>query len=210
MKIDAERSRYHGDARWESDPKLFALVAVTWNQWIGQSGEHLYAAQVLLPHIQQRDADIERLAKTKDRGTARLAPSLTGIYFLHCAFSLENAFKCVVAAQSAAAIEAEIRRTNRIPKILLGHDLVELARKASFSIGTDEEYTLTFLSRYGTWAGRYPLPVHNIRNAPTDQLSNGGHYLMAGYPADQVPAFLAFSTTVYAWARAQIPAAKNS
>lgn len=209
MKIEAERNRYHGDEGWESDPKLFAQVAVTWNQWIGQAGEHLYAAQVLLPHIQQRDAEVQRLMELRDRGTVKLVPSLTGIYFLHCAFSIENAFKCVIAAQLATEIEAEIRRTNRIPKILLGHDLVELAGKAAFAIGTDEEYTLTFLSRYGTWAGRYPLPVHNDRNAPTDQLSNGGHYLMAGYRPDQVPAFVAFTATVYAWGRAQTPATEN-
>lgn len=210
MKIEAERNRYHGDTGWESDPKLFAQVAVTWKQWIGQAGEHLYAAQVLLPHIQHRDAEIEGLMKLKDRDTVRLVPSLTGIYFLHCAFSLENAFKCVIAARSATEIEAEIRRTNRIPKILLGHDLVGLAGKAGFSIGTDEEYTLTFLSRYGTWAGRYPLPVHNDHNAPTDKLSNGGHYMMAGHRLDQVPVFVAFSATGYTWARTQVEALEVS
>lgn len=206
MKIDAERNRYHGDEGWESDPQLFAQVAVTWNQWIGQAGEHLYAAQILLPHIHQREAEIQRLMESKIRGTARLTPSLTGIYFLHCAFSVENALKCVIASRSASDIEAEMRRTKRIPKVLLGHDLVELAGKAGRQIETDEEYTLAFLSRYGTWAGRYPLPVHNDRNAPTDQLSNGGHYLMAGYRHDQVPAFVAFSANVYAWARAQVEA----
>jgi hypothetical protein len=202
MKIDAGKNRYLGENGWESDPQLFAKVAVTWSQWIGQAGEHLYAAQFLLPHILQRDAEVQRLMESQSRDTVRMAPSLTGIYFLHCAFSIENAFKCVIAARSATEIESDILRTNRIPKILLGHDLVELAGKADFAIGTDEEYTLAFLSRYGTWAGRYPLPVHNDRNALTDKLSDGGHYLMAAHRHDQVPIFVAFSETVYTWARA--------
>jgi hypothetical protein len=105
MKIDAEQNRYLGDKGWESDPQLFAQVAVTWSQWFGQAGEHLYAAQVLLPHIQQRDAEIQRLMESQDRSTVKMTPSLTGIYFLHCAFSIENAFKCVIAAQSATEIE---------------------------------------------------------------------------------------------------------
>jgi hypothetical protein len=204
MKIDAEQNRYLGDKGWESDPQLFAQVAVTWSQWFGQAGEHLYAAQVLLPHIQQRNAEIQRLMESQNRGTVKMTPSLTGIYFLHCAFSIENAFKCVIAAQSATEIESEIRRTNRIPKMLLGHDLVELAEKAGFSIGTDEEYTLAFLTRYGTWAGRYPLPVHNDRNALTGKLSNGGHYMMGGYRPDQVPAFVTFCANAYSWARAKV------
>jgi hypothetical protein len=205
MKIESEKNRYHGDAGGDSDPKLFAQV-VTWKQWIGHADEHLHAAQVLLPYVQQRHAEIQRLMESRERATVRLPPCLTGIYFLHCAFSIENAFRCVIAARSASEIEAEIGRTNRIPKILLGHDLLELARKASFNIGTDEEYTLVFLSRYGTWAGRYPLPVHNRHNALTDQLSNGGHYLMAGYRLDQVPAFVAFAASIYAWARVEVEA----
>jgi hypothetical protein len=206
MKIDAEKSRYHGDQGWESDPQLFAQVAVTWKQWIGQAGEHLYAAQVLLPHVQQRDAEIQRLMDSKYRGTVTMSPSLTGVYFLHCAFCIENAFKCVITAKRSVEIESEIRTTNKIPKLLLSHDLVGLAAKAGFDIGTDEEYTLAFLSRYGIWAGRYPLPVRNDDNAPTDRLSDGNHYLMAGHRPESVPAFSTFAATIYTWARQKVAA----
>jgi hypothetical protein len=204
MKIDAERNKFIGGEGWESDSELFAKVAVTWNQWIGHSGEHLYAAQVLLPHIEQRNAEVQRLMESQHRGTTRMVPCLTGIYFLHCAFSIENALKCVIASRCAKEIESEARRTKRVPKLLLGHDLVELGTRAGFSIGTDEEYALAFLSRYGTWAGRYPLPVHNSANAVTNKLSDGNHYLMSGYRHDQIPAFVKFCETVYAWARAQV------
>lgn len=204
MTIEAEKNRYHGDEGWASDPGLFALVAVTWKQWIGHSGEHLYAAQLLLPHIQERDAEIQRLRESQHRGTVRMAPSLTGIYFLHCAFCVENAFKGVIAARSAAEIEREVRQTKKLPKLMLGHDLVELAAKAAFAIQTDEEYTLALLSRYGTWAGRYPLPLRNEDNALTNKLSNGAHYMVGGYRLEQVPAFVDFCARIYAWARSEV------
>lgn len=200
VKIEAQRSRYYGDTGWESDPQLFAEVAATWKQWIGQSGEHLYAAQVLLPHVQQRDLDIKQLMESRHRGTVRMVPSLTGIYFLHCAFAIENAFKCVIAERLAEEIRRETNKTRRLPKTLLGHDLVELASRAGFRIGTDEEYALAFLTRYSTWAGRYPLPVRNADNASTGELSDGHHYMMAGHNPDHVHGFATFAATVYSWA----------
>jgi hypothetical protein len=204
MKIEAEESRYHGDAGWESDPQLFAQVAVTWNQWIGQAGEHWYTAQVLLPHIQTRNAEIRRLMEAQHRRPVKMAPCLTGIYFLHCAFGIENAFKAVITTQLCDEIRAQILKTTEIPKVLRTHDLLRLARRADFPVGPNEEYALRFLSRYGTWAGRYPLPVRNADNAPTDQLSNGNHYLMAGYRPDGIPAYLDCCAVVYKWARARV------
>lgn len=204
MKIEAEKSKYHGDAGWVSDPQLFVQVAVTWQQWIGQAGEHLHAAQLLLPHMQQRHVEIRRLMEAKQSGPVQLLPSLDGIYFLHCALSIENAFKCVIAARFTQEITDEMSRTRKVPKVLLGHDLVELAARADFHTGIDEEYTLTFLSRYGTWAGRYPIPLRNADNGMTDTLSDGSHYMTGGYNPDHVPAFVAFCGTVYSWARAKV------
>lgn len=158
MRIEAQKRRYYGDAGWKSDPALFAQVAVTWKQWIGQSGEHLYAAQVLLPHVQQRNLEIKSM----------------------------------------------IEKTQRIPKVLLGHDLIELARKAEFKGGTDEEYTLAFLSRYGTWAGRYPLPVKNTDYAITNKLSDGNHYVVAAHNPDDVHRFSEFAGMLYSWAREKV------
>jgi hypothetical protein len=209
MTTDSEKSRYLGAKGWESDPELFARVAVTWKQWIGHSGDHLYAAQLLLPHIQQWEAEIQRLIESKHRGTVKLAPSLKGIYFFHCAFCVENAFKGVIAARSAAAFEGEMRKTKRLPKLMRGHDLVELAAKAVFPLKTDEEYALAFLSRYGTWAGRYPLPLHNDAYGLTEKLSNGGHYLVGAYRPDQVPTFVDFCANLYTWARGEAAQTDN-
>jgi len=204
MRLDSENSRYYGDSGWPSDPALFAEVAVNWKHWIGHASEHLYAAQLLLSSVQQRDREIERLVKGRVSGQVRLVPSLTAIYFLHCAVAIENSFKGVIAVKHVAKIKREMNDTHRVPNILLGHDLVVLAQRAGFYVGTDEEYMLAFLSRYGTWAGRYPIPLRNVDNGVTDELSNGNYYMTGGYRTDHVPAFAAFSGTIYSWASAAV------
>lgn len=210
MTIDAEKRRYRGESGWNSDPILFAKVAVTFQQWIGHAGEHMYAARVLLPHVMQRFQEIEQLIAPPPRTSVRVPPSLTGIYFLHCAFSVENSLKGVIIQSTLETTRQAITRTRRIPKALLGHDLCKLASRAKYEFGTDEEYVLTFLSRYSTWAGRYPLPVTNMDNALTRKLSNGGNYMMASYSPGQVPSFFKFAESVYSWALRAAPPATET
>jgi hypothetical protein len=202
-KMGAEKSLYGGDEGPESDPELFAQVAATPSQWLGQAGDHLYTAQLLLPHVEQRHALIRHCMETKQKVPA-LPPSVAEPYFMHCAFSLENSFKCVIAAQRAEQIRQEVRKTKSLPKVLLGHDLVDLASRAAFTVGIDHEHMLTFLSRYGTWAGRYPLSVRNADYGLTEQLSDGKHYLVGGYRHDQVAGFVAFCSTVYKWVKEKV------
>ena len=190
---------YGNDEGWESDPDLFAQVVVTPSQWLGQAGEHLYTAQLLLPHVEQRHALIRQLMGTRQKTT--LPPSVAEIYLMHCAFSLENAFKCVIAAGSADQIKEAIGKKAKLPNMLLGHDLVNLAARARFRVGIDDEHTLAFLSRFGTWAGRYPLSVQNVDYSPTQKLSDGKHYFVSGYSHDQIPDFLALTGNVYTWAK---------
>jgi len=90
MKIEAEKSKYHGDVGWESDPQLFAEVAVTWKKWLGEAGEHLFAAQILLPYVQEHHLQIERLMQMEVSGSIKIPPSMCSIYFLHCAFALAH------------------------------------------------------------------------------------------------------------------------
>jgi hypothetical protein len=205
MKIDAEKSRYGEEYGWSSDPESFARVAAMWRHWIGAAEEQLYTAQVLLPHFQQRDAAINRFMQEKE--PVHIPPCVGDGYFLHCALAVENALKGVIVATRADEIRANMRAANRkvqetrLPEFILTHDLVQLAAKAGYAVTTtDDEYTLTYLSRYGTWAGRFPFPVRSADNALTNKLSNGSHYMMGAYYPDKVPAFLAFANTVYSWA----------
>lgn len=201
MKIKAERNKY-GDAGWKSDQKLFAEVTVAWKQWLVNAGEHLYAAQLLLPHIQAYDALLKEVTDKKV-SSAKVPPSLTGIYFFHCAVSIENSMKGVIASKNRTVVKMGTLKNARIPRILTGHDLVSLAERSGYRREIDEEYVLSFLTRYGTWAGKYPLPLNNEDNAVTGRLSDGNHYMTGGWRPDEVPHFLTFSSDIYKWACAE-------
>ena len=202
MKIEAKKSRYYGDVGWESEEQLFADVAVTWKQWLGSAGEHIFTAEILLPHTLKQQAQIHELMEKNE--SASLPPSLTRIYFFHCALAIENAMKSVISSKHDAVIKKEMQAIAKIPKLLLGHDLIDLAKRADFETGIDEEYILSFLTRYGIWGGKYPLPIKNESNALTEKLSDGNHYLVGGYNPETVPSFLTFCSNVYDWARSEV------
>ena len=205
MKISAEKNRYHGDTGWKSDVNLFAKGVVTWKQWLGHSGQHLYAAEILLPHVLNQQAQIEKLMAAKVQSeSARLEPSVAGIYFFHCALSVENALKGLIASRPELKMEQEVSTTEKIPKILLSHDLKNLAGCAGLQTHIDDEYVFAFLTRYGSWGGKYALPMKNRDNALTVKLSDGKDYLVGGYRPDTVASFLTFANNVYLKARADI------
>lgn len=204
MKIKADESRYYGDVGWKTDEQLFADVAVNWKQWLGSAGEHIYAAEILLPQILTRQARIHELMEKKE--SASLPPSLTRIYFFHCALAIENAMKSVLSLKHDAVIKKEMQTNARIPQLLLGHKLKDLAKRAGFKTGIDEEYILSVLTRYGIWGGKYPLPINNEKYALTEKLSDGNHYLVAAYTPETIPSYLTFCGNVYNWARSAINA----
>lgn len=202
MKIKAAKNRYYGDVGWKSDEQLFAEVAVTWKQWLGSAGEHIYTAEILLPEIRRRETIIRESMKKKE--SARLQPSLTGVYFFHCALAVENSLKGVLSSKYCAVIKKKMRIKAKIPDLLLGHDLVVLAKRAGFKVGIDEEYILSFLTRYGIWGGKYPLPINNESYSITQKLSDSNHYVLGGYNPETVPSFLTFCSNVYVWAHSEV------
>lgn len=201
-KIKAEDSRYHGDKGWSVDHSLFSEVAVTRSQWIGTSGDHLYAAQILLNIVESQQAKLDEIMK--ERKSVTLPPMMTSIFFFHCAISIENAFKGVIIGSNSESIKDKTLEKNEIPKSVLGHDLVKLAKKSEFPVDIDVEYVLSFLTRYGIWSGKYPTPIKSNDSAMTVQLSDGNHYLVGGYNPRAVPSFLEFSNEVYKWAKEKL------
>lgn len=201
MDIVADKSHY-GSSGWESDLKLFADVAINVKQWLGTAGEHLHAAQVLLPGIDEHQSRVEEIMRTKQ--SASLPPSLTGVYFMLCSLAAENSFKSVIAVNLGETIKSQILADQKLPKVLLGHDLVDLAYRADYEVDLNREHALRFLSRYGIWGGRYPIPVSNSDYAPTERHSNGEHYLVGGYDPKNISRFLSFGVEVYEWASAKV------
>lgn len=202
MKIEAKNNRYYGDKGWESDLSLFSEVVITWKQWIGTSGEHIYAAQLLLPTITAQQENLDDLMRTG--GSATLPPMMTSVFFFHCALAIENALKGVIVGSDSQGIRQHVLDKSGIPKSVLGHDLNKLASKAGYVQDIDVEYILTFLTRYGIWSGKYPTPIKNDDSMLTAKLSNGNFYVVGGYNPKVIPSYLAFSEDVYSWAREKL------
>jgi len=201
MDIVADKSHY-GKSGWESKLELFAEVASNLKQWLGTAQEHLYAANVLLPHIYERQNRIDTLMKKEQM--CSLSPSLHDTFFMLCALATENSFKSVIASKHHEAIKARIFAKAKLPEILLGHFLVDLAYRAGYEVNLNSEYALRFLTRYGVWGGKYPVPVSNAKYALTEKHSNGEHYLVGGYDPQKISQFLLFGVEVFMWASTKV------
>ena len=192
------KDHHYGDAPWESETKLFAEVAANPKQWLSDGESHLYAAQVLLQPELERISIIENVLEKKLK-SAKAPPPLSSQYFLFCALALENSFKAVISAKNCEQVLEESRSKGKLPSFLLGHSLIELAGKAAYGSDDDGEYYLRFLSRYGVWGGKYPLPIHNNDNAVTVKHDDGQHYLAGGFMPKNLSKYLEFSRSVHRW-----------
>jgi hypothetical protein len=197
-KIKASKNHYAGGKGWDSDNELFANVVINHKQWLGASGQHLHAAQLLLPSVISHFETSRQVMK--DKISRSIPPIVTGIYFFHCALAVENALKAVIAVKNSTSIQRKINLSTKVPPKVLGHFLVDLASRAGRKIDIDEEFTLEFLTRYGIWGGKYPTPITNKANSVTAQLSDGEHYLVGGYDPEIVPEYLHFASEWYDWA----------
>lgn len=200
----AEKNKYSTDVGWESDPKLFAQVAVHPKQWLGSAEEHLFSAEIMLPYIEKRRVKVQELLDSRFSGRIQMEPCLIAPYLLHCALAMENIFKSLIVLNNSDKLLKEAKSTSKTPKLLLGHNLVELANRAGIEPNIDEEYVLKFLSRYGIWRGKYHQPIKNNDNGVTERLSNGNHYVMGGYDPTTIPKYFEYCIRSYKTALADI------
>ncbi|WP_144775394.1 hypothetical protein [Marinobacter maritimus] len=205
MKIKAENNRFYGDVGWESDNDHFSEVAITSRQWLGSAGEHIYTAQLLLPVVAKQYEEVKNIIGRQC--SVKVAPRVTDIFFFHCALSIENSLKGLIAVINKKEVKKNIAMISKVPNILIGHDLVELANRAGFHLDIDSEFALAFLTRYGVWGGKYPFATKNRDNALTVKLSDGNHYMAGGHNPEIVPSFLSFSHDIYSWASEKIEVA---
>ena len=201
MNIKAIQCKY-GNVGWSPNLELFTQVATNPKQWLGTAEQHMYAAKILLPYIRQHHNKIKEMLRTKK--SVSVAPSLDATFFLMCALASENILKSVIVYRFEEEVKLEIQTKSEIHKKRLGHNLVALANRAGYKIDLDQEYVLRFLTRYVTWAGKYPLPIRNDMNVPIDRLSDGNFYAVGGYNPDNVPHFLSFCIDLYHWAEKTI------
>ncbi|MDO8345503.1 MAG: hypothetical protein Q7T48_20035 [Cellvibrio sp.] len=201
MKIIAETSKV-GAKGWDTDLPLFADVVANPRQWLGSATEHLFAAQIMLPHINNRLKLIEDIMIKQEY--ISLNPCLISSYLLHCALAMENSMKALIAFIYADQIKAEIESKSKTPKILLGHDLIDLAKRIDLPLGIDQEFTLKFLTRRGVWAGKYHQPIKHGDDSPTEQLSDGNYYMTGGYNPKAIPSYFEFCLNFFHEATSKI------
>lgn len=203
MNIIAEKNRFFGEKGWEaSNLPLFGQVATYPNHWLSSAAEHLYAAEVILPRVNEYQIAIDQAIETKS--SISLPPSLTSIFLFHCALSVENTIKSLISATFQEEIISHIESTSKIPKILLGHNLKELASRVDLPLNINQEFALVFLTRYGVWNGKYHQPTKHCESNMTEQLSDGNHYLTGGYNPESIPSYFEFSLDFYKQTREKI------
>ena len=188
---------------WPSKVDNFAESVTRPKNWLREAVEHIALAETLLPSIRQR---YELLKSYMDRKeTPKSLPiNFINQYFFACAIASENIFKSIITLNNHEDIKEAVLNTNKTPRLLLGHDLVDLARRANFSINIDIEFLLTFLTRYGIWSGKYRLPIHNDSYAVAEKLSDGNYYMFGGYNPAKISMYVDLCKELYKWAEMEI------
>ena len=123
--------------------------------WRATAKGLVIASTALVPAIEQFWIDRRLARRWDDRQVA--------IYFMLCAFALENLMKAKLVENMLAAgtLSTDI---NEFPKELKSHDLSALATKCN-APETAEEYAsiLSRLSRSAIWYARYPAPTAPVQ-----------------------------------------------
>lgn len=70
-------------------------------------------------------------------------------------FALENAFKALIIPN------LEIKKSGDLPKEVLGHDLVKLAKMAKVDVDSNERAMLAYLTEFVVAYGRYPVHTNH-------------------------------------------------
>ena len=157
--------------------------------WI-QSAQYLEAAATVLePEIRRYWAEV----KVED-GQVKQAPQrkcVQGQYLMLIAYALENYIKAILIHRNIDSLRGWL--LSDLPCYIKNHNLVSLAREANIRLNTSEEELLCRLSRYSTWAARYPVPTDSDSLKAEKELSDGRTYLMACYYPTDLDRILCFA-----------------
>lgn len=157
--------------------------------WIKIAEELEAAAGVLEPDIRRYWAEV----KVED-GQVKQGPqreSTQGQYLMLMAYALENYFKAILIHRNMDSLRNWLQ--SDLPSYIKSHNLVGLARESSIQLNTNEEELLCRLSRYSTWAARYPVPTGPDSLTAAKELSDGRTYLMAYYALADLDSTLLFA-----------------
>jgi hypothetical protein len=107
-----------------------------------------------------------------------------GPYFMLIAFAVENLCKAALIHRRFGELKKAPLR--RLPKFLVGHDLLRLIKAMGLSITLAEEDLLVRLSRCAVWLGRYPVPIGFDAVRGSQEFSDGKTRFTAYFVKDDV------------------------
>ena len=157
--------------------------------WIKNAQDLEAAAAVLESDIRRYWAEV----KVED-GQVKQVPqreSTQGQYLMLMAYALENYFKAILIHRNMDSLRNWLLFD--LPSYIKSHNLVGLARESNIHLNTNEEELLCRLSRYSTWAARYPVPTGPDSLTAAKELSDGRTYLMACYAPANLDRILLFA-----------------
>lgn len=122
--------------------------------WFTSGGDLLRAAQAVWERVVPV---FQRL--TVDEADVELVRYL-GPFYLLCGLAVENYLKALIVKDLFGRQDGlpDPKAPLRLPVSLNDHDLRDLAERAHFECSEKERQLLSCLTRYTTWAGRYPIP----------------------------------------------------
>lgn len=143
-----------------------------------QTAQHLLkAATFLEPKIDEFWQNMRSQSMLESTSWRPWNDEFIAIYFMLCAFAIENLLKGQIIRKRQTEIRKEMEADSVLPKILRGHDLYGLTIKAGFpELARHDEGVLRRLSRCSVWYGRYPIPItpkalmrtHSSKNYDSD------------------------------------------
>lgn len=150
-------ARLQSEEQEAADLEFFTKSVKDPMSWLDQSAKLLIAARQLEAPIREAHVPTpEEAALGTELSLSTEQKTLYAVQVLVAAFAIENALKAVFAANNQLQIDNSGRLFGPWKD---GHDLVILAEKAGYPIGSpDERGWLRALAHFGTWIGRYPVP----------------------------------------------------
>jgi hypothetical protein len=106
-----------------------------------------------------------------------------------CSFAVENLLKARIVAARGAELSKELQERGRLPRVLNGHNLYELMKRAGMKeLARKHEILLRRLERSATWYGRYPAPVSpdGLKESRPSENMGGSEVGLLGYTAADV------------------------
>ena len=135
------------------------------------------AASVLEPAL-------ERFWEQKKMGSPSWDDGQIAIYFMLCAFALENLMKASLVERMIGKGSLSLE-TKSFPANLKGHDLMKLTQRCGKpELAAEHSSILQRLSRSAVWYGRYPAPISPNDMNSVSSSPNGEIVGLRGYTSD--------------------------